>query len=350
MQKSAPDSPLALSEMDGKSLTSGEILEETEKTPLHNVFGTFPLLGFEPFTQTHSGFFRLKKLHICGNFKLIQDLSSFVASQEMEDLGLTLIRAVRAASRGGKKSTITKPAPSDMDMEMDSFLDVMKASLEKWPTTLTSLILGDDHTKNPSAPTAFLPVSTFKSLLTSKSLEKLEVNGLNLPSFSKTPQFTANRSKLKALYLPLHNRDSEISFSELRSIAQAFPDLISFRCNFSNPSNVPEYPNHIPASDILSHGLQILSVGSSIAPSPVTFTPSLIFETLPAPSTNSESRRPLFIARYLNVLFPHLQKIETHQGYNETQWRYIGDLIDLCHNVLLDDASRPPPTSSSIII
>ncbi|TFK31002.1 hypothetical protein BDQ12DRAFT_619768, partial [Crucibulum laeve] len=68
------------------------------------------------------------------------------------------------------------------------------------------------------------------------------------------------------------------------------------------------------------HGLAKLSVGS--------------------PEAVKEHRNLRHVARYLNVLFPNIQNIQTHAGQHEDQWIQIHELLMIFQQVREDNNAR----------
>ncbi|KIM39363.1 hypothetical protein M413DRAFT_74862, partial [Hebeloma cylindrosporum] len=108
--------------------------------------------------------------------------------------------------------------------------------------------------------------------------------------------------------------------SDLRRLAESCPSIVSFQSNIIDLQSIPVYPPHEGASDALSHGLEILSVGNA--------------------SENPNPKDVLNVARHLFILFPYLKEIRTHEGQNQEQWMYIHSLVQLLQTGLLDDAAR----------
>jgi hypothetical protein len=90
-----------------------------------------------------------------------------------------------------------------------------------------------------------------------------------------------------------------------------------------------------------SHGLKILSVGSS--PEAADANPwnqILSAGTSPEAADAIDWNQKLSIAAFLDTLFPNLERIETQVGVNSEQWECIYDLIKMCQTSRLIHANR----------
>jgi len=156
-------------------------------------------------------------------------------------------------------------------------------------------------------------------------LERLDVSRWTIKKFleDSTPSTLIDPalSKLKFLHLPVHKNNKGTSLSGLRLIAESFPNLVSFRSRIvTDDDDIPVSDPSKPAAHVLSHGLEILSVGNT--------------------SRHLEPEKVLDIARHIFALFPNLKEIQTHEGQNEVQWNYIHSLVRIFQGVCLDQAAR----------
>ncbi|PPQ71378.1 hypothetical protein CVT26_006279 [Gymnopilus dilepis] len=260
-----------------------------------------------------SGFKHLTALQVFGTLELMKDLCQSVISKKLQELKLTLVWRHPSTGVTENKDKLTAIQTTEAFVR-----EVLQGALAKWYFTLTKLVICREGGRSSEH---VIPCRTFAKFEDSRSLEELDIDG-----FCLTGQWNDVRIalpwKMKVLHLPIEMGSCQITLKELRSIALKFSRLTSFRCLISDISDVPIYPKRkaAPALDALSHCLQTLSVGN--------LTPS------------ADPGRLLFVARYLNLLFPNLEDIATHKNYNEKQWKSIADLIDLCHDVRLDEMSR----------
>jgi len=326
-----------------------------EPTPPTSMSGNLVAAGVEEVIQVvdnfsvpenssvRSGkfFTLLKELTIAGSPELIEDLINYVSSPDVRQLSITFRAAVKPSSRSvaqpskptpttsgimrsRSKITAKKASPSPEktivyvpQKEESRIFQQIRLSMQKWAKTLGSVSLCGDGTTKPAIS---FPNDLFESLLLGQYTEKLELTNFDLDSVDSSLRRLkeVTPSKLKILHLPFHISTSGISLSRLRHIAQYCPQLTSFRCRFKHLSNIPTYD--VP--DPLSHQLEVLSVVNA--------------------EPHPEHHRLLQIAGYLDILFPNLKWIESHQGTgcNGDQWRSVLDLVKLCQAVRLADKYR----------
>ena len=105
-------------------------------------------------------------------------------------------------------------------------------------------------------------------------------------------------------------------------MAESFPNLISFQSRIVAlvESNTQVYEPSKAAANVLSHDLEILSVGNSFP--------------------NLNPKKVLDVARHIFALFPKLKEIRTHKGQNEDQWDYIHSLVQVFQGVCLDSTTH----------
>jgi len=246
-----------------------------------------------------------------------------------------------AGKKGKEKCTPTtavvlEPSPTgDIDSETSSFCSLVKSAVQgKWSLTLKGVRLGhlQDYRKvfnggwgsttSDPDPVA-LPSATFEMLLRHKALEDLEITGWTLPSnpARKPPfdaLFDATLPNLKVIHLPVGGSTPGIQLDQLLLIINAFPKLVSLQCGFSEQSfTTPP----VPVADIPLHGLKVLSVGHH-------------------PDSAIDQQQRLRIASFLDVLFPNLERIETHAEYHPEDWAYIHELVKMCQASRLNHANR----------
>jgi hypothetical protein len=281
-------------------------------------------------------FYRLKRLDITGSFPLIRDLYEHVISVDLERLGMTLVH-VEEKGKNKKSpagiSKICKPPPVSKIEEIDLFFALVNnAVVGKWPLTLKSVRLGhlpdyrvlNDDGKYSDPPPVTLPFTAFSILLKHKILEDLEISGwaLSYNSENKHPIdeiLQAALPNLKTIHLPVHGPTPGIQIDQLLPIVRAFPRLVSLQCGFEQPGTclIPM----TPVVDIPLHGLKVFSVGHQ--------DPSAI-----------DLKQQLRIASFLDILFPDLERIETHTGHNAEVWAYIYEFIKMCQASRINHANR----------
>ena len=222
-------------------------------------------------------------------------------------------------------TTMVRTEGSLVDVESPAFISIVEEAFHTtWKNALTKLYLGQDetypHGMYPADDTIspILQFSSIAKILSLPTLELLEVSGWKLDSLSIP--FSELSPKLKVLHLPVGIGNKGISLSDLRLIAESCPNIVSFQSNIVDLQSIPVYNPGKGASNALSHGLQILSVGNAWA----TWNPKDVLD----------------IARHLFILFPYLKEIRTHEGQNKEQWMYIHSLVQLLQTGCLDDAAR----------
>ncbi|KAF8801991.1 hypothetical protein BYT27DRAFT_7341616 [Phlegmacium glaucopus] len=109
-----------------------------------------------------------------------------------------------------------------------------------------------------------------------------------------------------------------MSLSTLRHIAITCPKLESLQCRIEPLSLIPEYT--VPTTEALFHGLRTLSVGNS--------------------SPHPDSKKLYLIARHLDLLFPHLETINTSKEHNGRQWVVVNELVKMCQTARMDERYR----------
>ena len=293
-------------------------------------------------------FARLRRLDIIGSLPLIRDLYERVISVDLEWLGMTLVRtsAPAPALQKGKKNKhyantaeVRKPATtSSIDLETDSiFTLVENAVKEKWSLTLKGVRLGhlqDYHskTRHPQGHMIYhdpdpiaLPFTTFGVLLKHEILEDLDIAGWTLPrTETECPVdeiLQATLPNLKKIHLPVGGQTHGIQLAELLPIVHAFPRLVSLQCGFEEPGIFPIPPTS--AADVPLHGLKVLSVGHKNSP-----------------DSAIDQKQQLRIANFLDIVFPNLERIETHAEHHAEVWAYIYELIKMCQASRLYHANR----------
>ena len=315
-------------------------------------------------------FVHLRQLDIIGSLPLIRDLYEHIISVDLERLGMTLVRTSaptfhvvpadvptkpRKGSKGTKKKVSainaevhTPTTTSSIDLETDSFFTLVENAVkEKWPLTLKGVRLGhlqdyrgEDSDSNCLCCRTYrdpdpiaLPFTMFGVLLKHNVLEDLDIAGWTLPrTETKLPVdeiLQATLPNLKKIHLPIGGPTHAIQLVQLLPIVRTFPRLVSLQCSIEQPGNFPVPPT--PAADVPLHGLKVLSVGH---------------QNLPGSAI--DQKQQLGIANFLDILFPDLERIETHAGHHAEVWAHIYELIKMCQASRLYHANRltcGPPLS-----
>ena len=216
-------------------------------------------------------------------------------------------------------------ASLSFDAHTASFTDLLQKLCCQSATALKEVSisqLGGESFKRLLEPPT-LPEEIFRKLLLLPLIESLEVKGWVLDSFESVLG-VAEAVNLRSLLLPLDEITFGVSLSTLRRVAESCPKLEKFQCHIqSDPDSIPQYP--IPATDALSHGLRMLSVGNS----------SLL------PNT----KQLYLIARHLYLLFPDLEAINTSEEDNTEQWATIDEFVKMFQTARMDDMNRPSSRS-----
>jgi hypothetical protein len=282
---------------------------------------------------TVNRFSRLRRLDIIGSLPLIRHLYEHIIAVDLEKLGMTLVRTSSPTSHVLPEDE--PPTINDIDLETDSFFTLVENAVEeKWPLTLKDVRLGHlqdyvsefyggwGYVSSDPDPIA-LPFMTFGMLLKHEILENLEIAGWTLPYNSEKQCLVdeilqAALPELKTMHLPIGAPTPGIQLDQLLPMVRAFPKLMSLQCGFEQPGTCPIPPNL--AADVPLHGLKVLSVGHQ--------------------NSDIDQKQQLRIASVLDILFPNLERIETHTGYHAEVWAYIYELIKMCQASRLNHANR----------
>lgn len=210
----------------------------------------------------------------------------------------------------------------------DGWLTLLQQTFEvlarRWGESLKSFMLSLQDTSEPTLlPNAShipeIPLRLIQLWAEFRNLQTLDIRFWKLASLDDAIiQLAISWPQLQAFCLPLEPRGNPMSLSSLRCFVLHCPDLSLIQA----PINIApdEMPILIAAGDDvlhLKHKLAFLSVGSMVTP-----------------------QHPLIVARYINMLFPHLQMLDTHEGLNEQHWKQIFDFVNLCQSVREDDRKR----------
>jgi len=252
------------------------------------------------------GFNTLSTLSVRGPATMMQDIVEILYSNSLSDITLEL---------SDPPGSINSAIPASR-----RFIASMDFIMQHWAETIKRVTL---LVKDPVSPLT-LPKDTVDNIIRLPFLKYLDINGWCVDSkiVSHFINWDSQKPfKFQHLQLPDNISSPGLPLSGLRSIVEASPELVSLRCRLKNLTEVPIYS--VPAPAPLSHKLKVLTVGNS--------TPS------------SDPQNVLEIARYLNLLFPDLEKIATLDSVeqNAEQWRYIGSLVKMFQTIRLDEKNRP---------
>jgi hypothetical protein len=280
---------------------------DAELSKLHSDGQDYP--GLEPMPQYESmepiesggpAFLRLEKLHITGNLDLIQDLVESIPSRCLKEIRLTLVRSNRPKfpKKSGKEKRIFSGPLVRIDVETPVFATCLDKAFNTWRHTLTNLFIGQHEDYSPSdqgfprtpvLPT--LPVAACEEILLLPMVERLDISGWTIENFLQySSPFAPIYSNLKFLHLPIQSNNKGIPFSGLRLIAELFPKLVSFQSSIVtlDDADIPVSDPSKATTHVLSHGLEILSVGNT--------------------SPNPNPKKVLDIARHIFAFIPQPQR------------------------------------------
>ena len=261
-------------------------------------------------------FRQLKKLHIVGCVELIRDLLSLCSG--LEDVSMALVRPDELTD-------------SDIKRETDIFTSIIEGILSRTDKKrLTRLFIGQRcELEDSELELPILPSHVVKKMLLHPTLEHLEISNWKLLAAATSlsclaPSPLHFESKLKTLHFPVGSINRGINLSELRRLAVTCPDLVSLQSTIMlDLKNLPPYELEQAVNDPLSHNLQLLSIGS-------------------VEGSSWTLRTFLTVARHLFVLFPALQKIQTHEGQDTPLWTNIYIFFSTYRTVCLDNNARSP--------
>lgn len=214
---------------------------------------------------------------------------------------------------------VAKPSSSMWLVFLQQIFRVMTV---RWGNSLQSLTFSLQDTSNPmlipdESHILELPLDLILSWRQFRNLQTLDARFWKFASLDHAlVELASSWPHLQVLRLPLAPYSSTINLSSLRLLALYCPDLNTIQASI-NDAGLEILPVHCTAGYALRHKLATLSVGSVFPP-----------------------QQPLGISRYINILFPYLKTLETHEGLNEQQWRQIYDLIRLCQSATEDDRNR----------
>ena len=213
------------------------------------------------------------------------------------------------------------------DAHTVSFTEILRKLCCHWTTSLKSLSVHQlDESFQCLLEPPTLPEDVFRTMLLLPAIESLEVKGWVQDSVEDVLSTAKPIPNLKSLLLPLGGPNSGISLPTLRHVAKTCPKLESFKCYIDSRSPIPEYS--IPTNVGLSHGLRILSVGSSF---PLQ---------VPASPGAKQLELDYLIARHLYLLFPKLETINTSEEHDAELWATVDKFVKMFQTARMDDLNR----------
>ncbi|KJA24855.1 hypothetical protein HYPSUDRAFT_449771 [Hypholoma sublateritium FD-334 SS-4] len=159
-----------------------------------------------------------------------------------------------------------------------------------------------------------LSPATLSKLLTCPSLAKLQIENWVLTSINKAFIGLTRPSEspllMQTLRLPIEEHfNSGVALSTLPLVAWLYPRLLEFQTRVVQCAGAHVHDLELSVTD---HGLTTLSIGGE--------APAIVDDTLK-------------IAPYICFLFPHLEKITTHDGHGAEGWKSIDKLVKMCQQV-----------------
>ncbi|KAF9484248.1 hypothetical protein BDN70DRAFT_872740 [Pholiota conissans] len=176
-------------------------------------------------------------------------------------------------------------------------------------------------TSTTSSESEFPPVA-LRMLLACSDLIDLRFHHWSLETIDKTLAdlvMTTNipSTSMRHLSLPIDKTvNAGITMTTLHLIAELYPRLTHFE-GLVKTKTIRARDLEL-GLDFVAHGLEILSIGGG----------QLI-----------SSDDKIAVAKYLCLLFPNLQDIYTHQGYNSENWEFVRSLFKMCQSVRTIDES-----------
>ncbi|KAF9531223.1 hypothetical protein CPB83DRAFT_904788 [Crepidotus variabilis] len=253
-------------------------------------------------------FSHLRVLEASGSMGLIVDLISATQAPAIQRLSLTV-------------NTPLSDTPDVREVELGGLNNILQ-KLERWHETFKSVSLA---VSGLQVPPPSISSSLFSKLLHSPQIERIDLSGFEIEDIHTSfdgLNTAVSHSKLQHLHIPFQPNRPGISLSRLRQIAEACPDLVSLQCRFENIADVKQHTLGEAAPNPMSHKLRVLNVGNIGQ----QLDPGIL----------------LHVARYLDVLFPHLESIKPLESasQNMSQWSFVGDMVKAFHSARLDDVAR----------
>jgi hypothetical protein len=219
---------------------------------------------------------------------------------------------------------LIKTVQNTFDLHTALYITLLQTVSSRWSANLKTVKFNqfDRSFQSLSTPPT-LPKEVYGTLFYHPKIETLEFQRWKLDPvedfiFSLK---TSGPKNLKHLHMPIDDPDSAVSLSRLSDIAEACPMLKTLQCSIDTLSLIPEYP--IPATKVLAHGLQRLTVTSN-------------------PTSLWNFNQLLLVARHIYLIFPYLQTIDNMEGSNADsaeQWVHIHDGVKMYQTIREDNRS-----------
>ena len=253
---------------------------------------------------SHRMFPKLLEVTIRAGAEMMQDIVELIDSASVGLLSLDMV----PVQPSPLSSVATSPSRR--------FVATVDSALRRWAGTIVHVTLS-----GLPGVASKLPDETVRALVRLPQLEHLELSGWDVgPDIANyfCRLGDTNTSKLKVLHLPNDNNAISMSLSQLESIAEACPNLLSFRCRLGNLLDIPNRHHSLSGSKLLSHSLETLTIGDA--------NPPMDFEAI------------LEVAQYIDNLFPKIEEIKPLEGMvqNAEQWRRINKLVKFRQSGWLD--------------
>ncbi|KAF4613329.1 hypothetical protein D9613_010801 [Agrocybe pediades] len=267
-------------------------------------------------------FLHLLKLHVIASPEVVKSLLGMVSSRLLSDLSLTFLWPEAAA---GKPIVVRKRIRVAF---LSNVPLILESALQKWRETLKAVAISIENAGEGSSPVPMVLAPTTLSLLMDLNLQRLKISQWTIHYSSDIVGnlLTAKWARLEALSLPNGN-NTFVTPSRLIEIAERFPALVELHCalNFQELSNESQ-PLGLPAN-ALTHPLNFF-----------TFWTTAPVEAAKLPN----------LARFIDYLFPNLQKLEIMSNTDWLDGNQLKALLQLCQAVRKDDASRKPAGANAV--
>lgn len=262
-------------------------------------------------------FLKLKTLEMNGPTALVDSLLKRIASPHLSSIHISL-----CAPNGPGPSTILTKAQA-------CIIHCFQVMGSNWSKSLRSVVV-DLQTPDFTIPPQrnILDVKKVLSdLRLLNALEVLDVRTWKLASFPEELEGLARSwPLLKEIRLPVGSDCPPLFLDSFYTLARHCPDLQVLQC-MVDLDVIPSFPLADREKFVLSHELKVLSVGTRRLP--------------------SDHRELLAVARYLDMLFPHLQDIIALDVHNSTYWQQIRDTVKMYQHIRDDEKHRSIVASRS---
>jgi len=260
----------------------------------------------------------LETLRVTGSLRLILDLLNFIQSPGLKSIEVHLAIDWKLRVYEARRGSVQ----SEPDYDFARSIAMVGS---KWPQSLENLVIGQYNVGNSNPPKpgncSIFSNSMIVPLMNLHEMQTFHLKDWKIGQIGSTNmdddvrRLVISWPKLTTLILPVDQ--TPISLLTLRMIAENCPELRYLQTQL----DVSTIPPSDTASAALCHKLGVLSMASSLRFS----------------STTLQSQ--VHVARHLDSMFPYLESIKTHFGFN-TGWLEIYELVKLCQDVRRDEAKR----------